>query len=264
MVGNGRAISVLAAREGAAVACWDRDAGAAAETATLVEGEGATAMTIVADAADPDGCEAAVAAAVEGLGGIDGVVLNVGIGRGSRLRDTTVEDWDATFAVNVRAHFLTCRGRAALMGEGSSIVFISSVAGLRPGSRIPAYDSSKAALAGLEPPRGRRGRPPGVRANVVAPGLIDTPLGRLATAGRPSRTKAPVPLGRQGTAWEVAEAVVWLLSDDPATSPARCWPSTAGSARSDRRAEHRGPKHGGAERSGRWASRSREARPLGS
>ena len=53
----------------------------------------------------------------------------------------------------------------------------------------------------------------GVRANVVAPGLIDTVLGRWATAGRPSRAKAPVPLGRQGTAWEVAEPVVFLLSD---------------------------------------------------
>ena len=53
-----------------------------------------------------------------------------------------------------------------------------------------------------------------MRCNVVAPGLIDTPLGRLATEGRPSRAKAPVPLGRQGTAWEVAAAVTFLLSDD--------------------------------------------------
>jgi NAD(P)-dependent dehydrogenase (short-subunit alcohol dehydrogenase family) len=51
-----------------------------------------------------------------------------------------------------------------------------------------------------------------VRANVIAPGLIDTPLGRLASAGRPSRDRTPVPLGRMGTAWDVAEAVVWLLS----------------------------------------------------
>jgi NAD(P)-dependent dehydrogenase (short-subunit alcohol dehydrogenase family) len=57
---------------------------------------------------------------------------------------------------------------------------------------------------------GRRG----VRANVVAPGLIDTPLGRVATEGRPSRAKTPVPLGRQGTAWEVAAAVVFLLSSE--------------------------------------------------
>ena len=93
-------------------------------------------------------------------------------------------------------------------------MFIVSVAGLQPGSRIPAYDASKAGLIGLcrhvALERARRG----VRANVVAPGLIDTPLGRLASAGRPSRARTPVPLGRQGTAWEVAGAVVFLLSDD--------------------------------------------------
>jgi NAD(P)-dependent dehydrogenase (short-subunit alcohol dehydrogenase family) len=93
-------------------------------------------------------------------------------------------------------------------------VFISSVAGLKPGSMIPAYDASKAALAGLCRHVAREGARRGVRANVVAPGLVDTPLGRLATQGRPSRAKTPVPLGRQGTAWEIAAPVVFLLSDD--------------------------------------------------
>ena len=99
------------------------------------------------------------------------------------------------------------------MPEGGAIVFISSIAGLVPGSRIPAYDSSKSAITGLCRQVAAEGARRGVRANIVAPGLIDTPLGRWATGGRPSRTKAPVPLGRQGTAWEVAEPVVFLLSD---------------------------------------------------
>jgi len=98
--------------------------------------------------------------------------------------------------------------------EGGSIVFISSVAGLRPGSSVPAYDSSKAAIAGLCRHVAREGGRRGVRANVVAPGLIDTPLGRRAAAGRPSRDRTPVPLGRQGTAWEVAGPVVFLLSEE--------------------------------------------------
>jgi NAD(P)-dependent dehydrogenase (short-subunit alcohol dehydrogenase family) len=84
---------------------------------------------------------------------------------------------------------------------------------LRPGSRIPAYDSAKAALIGLCRHVAAEGARRQIRANLVAPGLIDTPLGRWASAGRPSRQKTPVPLGRQGTAWEVAEVVVWLLSD---------------------------------------------------
>lgn len=213
-VGNGRAIAVLAAREGAAVACADLDADAAATTAELVADEGAVAVQIAGDVADPDSCLAVVEAAERELGGLDGLVCNVGIGAGMGLRGTTVEMWDHVFAVNTRAHFLLCQAALPLLPEGGSIVLVSSVAGLRPGSRIPAYDSSKAALAGLSRHVAAEGARKGVRSNVVAPGLIDTPLGRLASEGRPSRTKAPVPLGRQGTAWEVAAAVTFLLSDD--------------------------------------------------
>jgi NAD(P)-dependent dehydrogenase (short-subunit alcohol dehydrogenase family) len=100
------------------------------------------------------------------------------------------------------------------MGEGGALVYISSVAGLKPGSRLPSYDSSKAALAGLMRHVAMEGARKGVRANVVAPGLIDTPLGRWASAGRASRDRTPVPLGRQGSGWEVASAVVFLLSGD--------------------------------------------------
>jgi NAD(P)-dependent dehydrogenase (short-subunit alcohol dehydrogenase family) len=85
---------------------------------------------------------------------------------------------------------------------------------LRPGSRLPAYDTSKAALSGLCRHVALEGSRRGVRANVVAPGLVDTPLGRVATEGRPGRARTPVPLGRQGTAWEIAGPVVFLLSDE--------------------------------------------------
>jgi NAD(P)-dependent dehydrogenase (short-subunit alcohol dehydrogenase family) len=213
-IGNGRAISVLAAREGAAVACVDRDRDAAAETARLVEAEGGAAAVVVGDVADEDACAAVVAESADALGGVDGLVCNVGIGEGRGLQDTSIEQWDEVFAVNVRSHFLLCRAALPRMGEGASIVFVSSVAGLRPGTRIPAYDSSKAALAGLCRHVALEGSRAGVRANVVAPGLIDTPLGRRATAGRPSRARTTVPLGRQATAWEVAAPVVFLLSDD--------------------------------------------------
>ncbi len=114
-------------------------------------------------------------------------------------------------AVNVRSHFLVCRAALPVMDDGGAIVFISSVAGLRPGTRIPAYDTTKAALAGLNRHVAFEGARRGIRANVVAPGLIDTPLGRRATEGRPRRGRTPVPLGRQATAWEVAAPVVFLL-----------------------------------------------------
>jgi NAD(P)-dependent dehydrogenase (short-subunit alcohol dehydrogenase family) len=222
-IGNGRAISVLAARAGAHVVCVDRDAGAAEDTAALVRNEGGGATVVLGDVTSADDCAAMVERAVDAGGGrLDGVVVNVGIGRGAGLAGTTPEDWDATMAANLRGHFLVARAALEALGQdagagtdgGRSIVFIGSVAGLQPGSRLPAYDASKAGLIGLARHVALEGARRGVRANVVAPGLIDTPLGRLATRGRPSRGRTPVPLGRQGTAWEVGAVVVFLLSDE--------------------------------------------------
>jgi NAD(P)-dependent dehydrogenase (short-subunit alcohol dehydrogenase family) len=213
-IGNGRAIAVLAAREGAAVACADLHREAAAETARLIEAEGGRAEVIVGDVRDEAACARVVEESAQLLGGLDGVVCNVGIGLGRGLEGTSVEEWDAVHAVNVRAHFLVARAALPLMDDGGAVVFISSVAGLRPGTRIPAYDTTKAALAGLSRHVALEGSRRGIRANVVAPGLIDTPLGRRATEGRPSRGRTPVALGRQGTAWEVAAPVVFLLSAD--------------------------------------------------
>jgi NAD(P)-dependent dehydrogenase (short-subunit alcohol dehydrogenase family) len=219
-VGNGRAIAVLAGRAGARVVCADRDRSAAEDTAALIEREDGDASVVVADVTSADDCAAMVAQASKAseAGGpdkrLDGVVVNVGIGRGAGLSGTTPDDWDATMAVNLRGHFLVARAAVEVMGEGGAIVFVGSVAGLQPGSRLPAYDASKAGLIGLARHVALEGARRGVRANVVAPGLIDTPLGRLASRGRPSRARTPVPLGRQGTAWEVGAVVVFLLSDE--------------------------------------------------
>ena len=210
-IGNGRAIAVRCAQEGASVICADRDEALADETARLVAEAGAIASVVVGDVATPEGC----AAIVDGAGDqIDGLVLNVGIGRGAGLSGTTVEDWDLTLSVNLRAHFLISSLLIDRITDGGSIVYISSVAGLKPGSRLPAYDASKAGLIGLGRNVALEGARRGIRANVVAPGLIDTPLGRWASSGRPSRERTPVPLGRQGTAWEVAATVAFLLSSD--------------------------------------------------
>ena len=212
-VGNGRAIAILAAREGAAVICADRDRAAARETADWIAREGGRATVVEADVTSEDDCNDLIASAA--ADGFDGLVLNVGIGRGQGgLEGTSAHDWDTTFAVNLRGHFLVARAALPVLPENAAIVFISSVAGLQPGSRLPAYDASKAGLHGLCRHVALEGAPRGVRANVVAPGLIDTPLGRLASAGRPSRERTPIPLGRQGSPWEVASAVAFLLSDD--------------------------------------------------
>jgi NAD(P)-dependent dehydrogenase (short-subunit alcohol dehydrogenase family) len=213
-IGNGRAIAMLAAREGAMVACADSDENAARETAERIGSEGGTAEVLVADVARAEDCAAVVAGAAARMGGLDGLVLNVGIAQGARLAGTSVENWDTTFAVNLRAHFLVCQAAVPKLADGASVVFISSIAGIRPGSGLPAYDTSKAALGGLCRFVANEGARRLIRANVVAPGLMDTPIGRLASAGLPSRGRTPVPLQRQGTAWETAYAVVFLLSNE--------------------------------------------------
>jgi NAD(P)-dependent dehydrogenase (short-subunit alcohol dehydrogenase family) len=208
-VGNGRAIAVLAAREGAAVVCADRDEAAAEDTAAWIDREGGQARVVVADVADGDAC----ARLVEEAGDVDGLVLNVGIGRGVGLAGTSPEAWDDVVAVNLRSHFLVARSAMPRL-DGGSIVFIGSVAGLRPGTYSPSYDASKAGLVGLCKHVAMEGARRGVRANLVAPGLMDTPMGRGVSSARPQRDRIRIPLGRQGTAWEVASATVFLLSEE--------------------------------------------------
>ena len=103
-----------------------------------------------------------------------------------------------------------------LLADDGAIVFLGSVAGLRAGSGSPSYDSSKAAILGLCRHVAREGAGRRIRANVVVPGLMDTPIGRAASGQNPNRERiaALVPLGRQGTAWEVASATVFLLSEE--------------------------------------------------
>lgn len=211
-IGNGRAMTVLLAREGAQVACADRDLASAAASVDWVRREGGVAHALQADVASPAEIERLVREAAERLGGLDGLVLNVGIGNTSRFGTETAEAWDAVMDVNLRAHMLCAQAAAAVMDEGGSIVFISSTASISPLSGIPAYEASKAALAAVCRSTAYACHEKGLRANVVAPGLIDTPLGRDASRNRPARAKRPLPFGRQGTGWEVAHATLFLLS----------------------------------------------------
>ncbi|WP_119727696.1 SDR family NAD(P)-dependent oxidoreductase [Thermomonospora amylolytica] len=214
-VGNGRAISIVAAREGASVACADVSEPAAARTAELVAEEGAAGVTVIGDAADAEQAARMIEEAARGLGGLDALVVNVGIGLGAGLAGSSPDDWDRVLSVNLRAPFLAAKYGLPVLADDGAIVFVGSTAGLRAGTDSPAYDSSKAGLFGLTRHVAKEAAARGIRANLVVPGLIDTPMGRQASARRPSRTASfkRIPLGRQGTAWEVANAVTFLLSD---------------------------------------------------
>jgi NAD(P)-dependent dehydrogenase (short-subunit alcohol dehydrogenase family) len=214
-VGNGRAISLLLAREGAKVVAVDCNASAADATVELIKAAGGDATAVIADVADPRNVEEMVERSNEWLGGIDGLAYNVGIPGVAGFEASTPEAWDATFAVNLRGAMLTVRAALPAMGPGSSVVFTSSIAALKPTGRIVAYESSKAALGGLMRAVAFEGKDRAIRANIVMPGLIDTGLGRNADQSA-RRATIPVPLGRHGTAWEVAYAALFLLSHESA------------------------------------------------
>ena len=212
-IGNGRAMSVLFGREGASVAVADVDEAAAEATAELVRACSATAEVIVADAADESASAKMFESAASALGGLDGVVMNLGIGAGFAIAGTSAEDWDRVMAVNLRSHFLGCKhGLAAMREGGGAIVLMGSIAH-REVMPLPAYAASKSALEALCRQAAVEGAPT-IRTNLLHPGLIDTSLGRLASQISPLRDQVRIPAGRQGTAWEIAYGALYLLSGE--------------------------------------------------
>lgn len=213
-IGNGRAMSLLFAREGAQVACVDRDLASCEETVAMIASAGGRATAIACDAADERQVADMVAKACSALDGLDGVILNIGISNGLGLRNQELESWNNVVAVNLTAHMLVAKHAMQVMEPGGAFVFISSLASKLPLSRQPVYEATKAALPGLCRAVALDGQAKGIRANVVSPGLIDTPMGRDASSKRPDRAARPLPFRRQGTAWEVAHAALFLVSHD--------------------------------------------------
>jgi NAD(P)-dependent dehydrogenase (short-subunit alcohol dehydrogenase family) len=211
-IGNGRAMSILFGREGASVALADLNEATAEQTAELVRAEGASALVIGGDASSEEAMSEAFERTAAEFGGVDGLVMNVGIGAGLGLAGTSVEDWDRVMAVNARSQFLGCKLALERMADGGAIVLVGSVAS-REVMPFPVYAASKAALEALCRQSAVEGAP-GIRTNLLIPGLIDTSLGRLASQLSPLRDKVFIPARRQGTAWEVAYGALFLLSGE--------------------------------------------------
>jgi NAD(P)-dependent dehydrogenase (short-subunit alcohol dehydrogenase family)/uncharacterized protein (DUF1330 family) len=213
-IGNGRALALLLAREGARVVVADRDEFSANKTVDLIRGEGGIADTVVADVLEPESIQAMVAEAQRQLGGIDGLVYNVGVPGPVGFEENTAEAWDATLHANLRGAMLTVRAALPVLDPCSAIVFISSIGAVRGIGRMIAYDASKAGLSALVRATAITRKDDAVRANVVMLGMIDTGIGRDGDRNMPGRENIPVPLGRRGTAWEVAYASLFLLSHE--------------------------------------------------
>ena len=226
-IGNGRAVAITFAREGAVLVLADRDATTLEQTAELARSEGAEVTTVVADIASDDGPARVLQAAVEACGRVDVLHNNVGIGAGDgpphHLED---EVYDRIMDVNLRAMWRTCRAAVPLLraSDHGAIVNVSSLASIAAAGNLTAYKLSKAGVNALTQSLAITNAKHGVRVNAILPGFIDTPMAVDATARALGAERsavadaraAMVPLGRQGTAWDVANAAAFLASDDAA------------------------------------------------
>jgi NAD(P)-dependent dehydrogenase (short-subunit alcohol dehydrogenase family) len=215
--GLGRAIALAAAREGAAVGLLGRTPRALEETATEARAHGVVAATAAADVADASAVEVAVSQVSEALEGLDGLVTAAAVDCAwAPTGEMELAEWDRTIAVNLSGAFYCCRfALPHLVAAGTgAIVNITSVAGERAWADDVAYNASKAGVELLTRTIAVEYAARGVRANSLAPGVIDAGMtDDLPTGDERERLRRLHPAGRFGTAQEVAEAAVWLLSD---------------------------------------------------
>lgn len=223
--GNGRAIATLFARQGAYIHGLDRSAAAAAVTLDTIRGERLRCEVTTCDITDPDAVESAVAGCLALHGRIDILVNNVGQSEPGGPVELGEEAWLSQIDLNLNGAARMCRHILPVMVAqgGGSIVNIASVAGLRHiGKPQVAYATAKAALMQMSKAMAVLYADRGVRVNCVVPGLIDTPLvERLADkyangdlAGFRAVRERQVPMGRMGSAWDVAHAALFLAADE--------------------------------------------------
>jgi len=225
-IGNGRATALLFAREGARVLAVDRNIDSAEETAEMIRGEGGDAAAVAADVTDEDAVKDALAACVGRRERIDILHNNVGIsveGGDAPITEITTEAFDRIVAVNLRSMVYTCKHALPVMRaqRSGAIINISSMAAWE---EYPwaAYKATKSAMVALTEQLAIQNAEYGVRANVILPGLIDTPMAvdnRARAWKRPraeiaAERDAKVPMGHMGTAWDVAYAALFLASDE--------------------------------------------------
>ncbi|MGV9823804.1 SDR family NAD(P)-dependent oxidoreductase [Nocardia xishanensis] len=226
-IGNGRATAITFAREGATVICADLNEASAKETAAMIRDEGGQASAVRLDVTDEASITAAVAAVMTEHGRIDVVDNNVGIAAVGGVTDLEESEWDRVFAINLKGVYLTMKHVIPPMAAqgGGSIINISSIAGIRwTGVPYATYYTSKAALNHLTRTTAVEFATQHVRVNAVLPGLMKTPMvahsANLADAYADGDTEAmwakrdaQVPMGHMGTAWDVANAALFLASD---------------------------------------------------
>jgi NAD(P)-dependent dehydrogenase (short-subunit alcohol dehydrogenase family) len=226
--GNGKATAAIFAREGAQVFCVDRNAAAAKETVDIITGEGGKAVAFTADVSREAEVEAMVAACMKAYGRIDVLDNNVGIAEMGSVVEVNEASWDHVFAVNLKSAYFAMKHVIPVMKKqgGGSIINISSIASIRHlGISYVTYGASKAAMNQMTKTTAVQFAPDHVRVNCILPGLMKTPMvahsAGLAASYSAGDVEAmwrardaQVPMGHMGDAWDVANAALFLASDE--------------------------------------------------
>ncbi|MFB7091057.1 SDR family NAD(P)-dependent oxidoreductase [Streptomyces sp. NPDC056296] len=239
-VGNGKATALAFAGEGARVLVVDRDEDAAKDTVAEIEAAGGTAVAHRADVTAEDDCRALPGVALDALGRIDVLHHNVGSVPHGNSDTLTLADWQRGLDVNLTGMWLVCKYVIPTMraSGGGSVILISSLAGgLALGDPI-AYSTAKAAVNSLGRSLAVENAPHQVRVNVIAPGMIDTPIGVDEEARAAGLTRdevaaahtAMIPMGHQGTSRDIANAALFLAGDESAFVTGVVLPVDGGSA----------------------------------
>lgn len=213
--GIGAAIARRLAEEGADVAItYEHSKEKAEALVSDLQKLGRNAVAIQADSADPAAVKASVDAAAKHLGGLDILVNNAGIARGGLIYDLSLEDIDATLAVNVRSVVLATQAALAHIGEGGRIISVGSCLATRivmPGLTI--YALSKAALVGFTKALSRDLGPRGITANIVHPGPVDTDM-NPATGPQAPDMLSMMAIKKYGEPEDIAGLVAYLASEE--------------------------------------------------
>ena len=218
-VGNGKAMALLFAREGAKVVLVNRSEERAEALAREIEADGGEASVFAGDATKAGDAEAMVQAAEERYGALHVLVNNVGIGGGGTAEAVSEADWDQILDVNLKS-MMQCTKAAipAMKRAGSgSIINISSIAGARgliSNVGAAAYATSKAGMHGFTYSVAADFARDEIRCNCLVVGTVDTPMVQHMGEEARQRRVDQVPMGTRGTAWDVGWAAVYLASDE--------------------------------------------------
>ena len=219
-IGNGRATAILLARHGAKVTLVDQNPEWVARTQAMIDEEGGTSLTVLADVTQPEDCSRIVRETVRSWGRLDILVNNVGIsGPPGTAVEVDLAAWDQALRVNVTSMMLMAKYAIPEMirgGRGGAIVNLASYAGLFGGHPNLLYPTSKGAVVNMTRAMAAHHAGDGIRVNAVAPGMVYTPMvyaGGMSEDVRSARRDRSL-LKVEGTGWDVGNGVLYLVSDE--------------------------------------------------